>query len=249
MTTTTLRSLKDRDAIDRMLRSKVDPAEYAATDWFNYQRGDAVVRPTVSPTSAYGLDTSDRAPSPAMRSTSTTRTPYLPTEKALGYLNGLLAKREHSYTDVQMAEARADARKCSTMIDSLKLAPWRTFKVETLVEVSEPAPAAARLDFSSISDGNYAVRDGDGVRFYRVSTNGTWKNLQVRASDALYKIDNRKTVAAILHKIVDAGLVESRLLFVSELGRCCKCGRSLTNDGSRDDALVNGGFGPECVNK
>jgi hypothetical protein len=111
------------------------------------------------------------------------------------------------------------------------------------------APARARLDFKAIPDGNYAVREDGVVKFYRVSTgrNG-YKNVQVRASDELHMLFSRAGIA-VLHRIVEAGLAESRMLFVTELGRCCRCGRSLTNKASREDALVNGGFGPECVGK
>lgn len=118
------------------------------------------------------------------------------------------------------------------------------------VPVEAPAPARrARLDFSIILDGNYAVREDGVVKFYRVTTgqNG-YKNVQVRASDELHMLFGRAGIA-VLHRIVEAGLAESRMLFVTELGRCCRCGRSLTDESSRADALVNGGLGPDCVGK
>src|SRR5690606_17910688 len=120
--------------------------------------------------------------------------------------------------------------------------------VQTSAEpTSAPAaPTRARLDFSSILDGNYAVREDGVVKFYRVSTKGKWKNVQVRASDQLYPIRGKAGIA-ILHQIDRAGLAESRLVLVTGLGRCCKCGRSLTDEESRANARVNGGYGPDCA--
>lgn len=118
-----------------------------------------------------------------------------------------------------------------------------------------PAPVAAapakvqeRLDFDAIKAGNYAVPDHNGViKFYRVYKKGGYTNVQVRASDALYP-QKGKAGIAILWRIWLYGLEKSQMLFVTELGRCCRCGRSLTDEESRANALVNGGLGPDCVN-
>lgn len=117
--------------------------------------------------------------------------------------------------------------------------------VQTPVEpVPAPvAPVRARLDFSAIPDGNYAIRENGVVKFYRVSTNGQWKNVQVRASDQLYPIRGKAGIA-ILHQIVRAGLEASQMLFAQELGRCWRCGKSLTDEDSRAR-----GMGPDCAGK
>jgi len=110
---------------------------------------------------------------------------------------------------------------------------------------SAPVPvqtkAPARLDFSSIPDGNYAIRTDGVVKFYRVYTNGKWKNVQVRASDQLFDVRGPGGIA-ILHAIVKAGLAESQMLFATELGRCYICGRTLTDEESRAR-----GTGPVCA--
>jgi hypothetical protein len=119
------------------------------------------------------------------------------------------------------------------------------------VEVSTPpaTPARTRLNFKAIPDGNYAVREGGVVKFYRVSTGKSgFKNVQVRASDELHMLLGKAGIA-VLHRIVEAGLAKSQMLFVTELERCCKCGRSLTDENSRTNARVNGGYGPDCVGK
>ncbi|HEY6021191.1 MAG TPA: DUF6011 domain-containing protein [Candidatus Paceibacterota bacterium] len=174
---------------------------------------------------------------------------FTPSDAQIRFLDGLLVEREHTYTEAQIAEGKADWRKIRPMLDELKVSARRDPrarqtqpKVETLVE--EPAPVRARLDFKSITDGNYAIRVDGVVKFYRVSTskNG-FKNVQVRASDALY-MQYGKAGIAILHKIVEAGLAESQMLFATELGRCWKCGKTLTDETSR--AV---GMGPDCASK
>ncbi len=107
-----------------------------------------------------------------------------------------------------------------------------------------PVPAApVRLDFSAIPDGNYAVRQDGVVKFYRVSTKGRFKNVQVRASDALH-MQYGKAGIAILHRIVAAGLEASQMLFATELGCCWMCGKTLTDEESRAQ-----GVGPICREK
>jgi hypothetical protein len=167
-------------------------------------------------------------------------------------IDKLLTERVHSYTEEDVVAAKADWRLTRKMIDFL-LAPstprvQRTAAPVVETPVTPVEPARDRLDFSAIPDGNYAIRVGDVVKFYRVSTNKGYKNVQVRASDALF-MQYGKAGIAILHRIVEAGLAESRMLFVAELDRCCKCGRSLTDEESRANARVNGGYGPDCAGK
>lgn len=171
---------------------------------------------------------------------------YTPSDAQIRFLNGLLVEREHNYTDAQIAEGRADWRKIRPMLDELKVSARRDSRARKAVETVAPAkPVRARLDFSAILDGNYALRgEGDEIKFYRVNTgkNG-FKNVQVRASDDLYSV-NWKAGIAIMHKIVEAGLEESRMLFATELKRCWKCYKSLTDETSRAR-----GMGDDCASK
>ena len=170
---------------------------------------------------------------------------YTPSDAQIGYLEGLLAKREHSYTDEQIAAGKADWREIRPMIDALKVAPWRTSKAEAAPVVETSAPAG-RIDFKAIPDGNYAVPgEGDVIHFYRVSTKSNgFKKVQIRASDNLWDTRNFKQDVAILHQIVSYGLEASQMLFATKLERCWMCGRSLTNDVSRAR-----GTGDECASK
>lgn len=161
-------------------------------------------------------------------------------------IDKLLAEKVHSYTETDVEAAKADWRLTRKMIDTLLAAPRRPWepKVETLTEVATEVPARVRLDFSSIPDGNYAIKVDGVVKFYRVSTgrNG-YKNVQVRASDELF-MKFGKAGIAILHQIVEAGLAESQMLYANELGRCWRCGKTLTDQASRDR-----GMGPDCAAK
>jgi hypothetical protein len=161
-------------------------------------------------------------------------------------IDKLLGEKVHTYTETDVEAAKDDWRLTRTMIDTLLAAPRRPWepKVEVQAEVAPAAPVRARLDFSSIPDGNYAVRVDGVVKFYRVSTgrNG-YKNVQVRASDELF-MKFGKAGIAILHQIVEAGLVESQMLYANELGRCWRCGKTLTDEVSRDR-----GMGPDCYAK
>lgn len=167
-------------------------------------------------------------------------------------IDSLLVERQYtSLTTAQIDDIKKDKSQSHRFIKFLIALPKPTTEVQAPVEQPKPAPAPerARLDFSIIKDGNYAVREDGVVKFYRVSTGKKgYKNVQVRASDELFMLFGKAGIA-VLHRIVAAGLAESRMLFVTELGRCCRCGRSLTDEASRANALVNGGLGPDCEGK
>lgn len=168
-------------------------------------------------------------------------------------IDNLLVERAYTaLTNEQIESIKANKPQAHRFIDFLLGLPkveqvQAPVLVQPKVEVPVEAPARARLNFAEILDGNYAVREDGVVKFYRVTTNGQWKNVQVRASDQLWPVKGRAGIA-VLHRIVEAGLAASRMLFVTELGRCCKCGRSLTDEESRANALTNGGYGPDCAN-
>jgi hypothetical protein len=98
--------------------------------------------------------------------------------------------------------------------------------------------------------GHFAVRiDGsDVVKFYRVKlvTGGNWTGkvfVDAQASDEFYPVRNPDTLAWILAGIL-ADPRAAETLYGTELGKCCRCNRTLTDETSR--AL---GIGPECRSK
>ena len=166
-------------------------------------------------------------------------------------IDKLLVERQYTALTTQQIDAiktdKAQAHRFITfLIDLPKVqtpAP-APLKVEVLVEVPADAPRA-RLDFSAIPDGYYALNVEGVTKFYRVSTskrNG-FKNVQVQASDNLHMLFGKAGIA-VLHKLVEAGLKDAQALYASELGRCYVCGRTLTDEESRA-----AGIGPICRDK
>lgn len=236
-TKTTKRALpwiRYSEEVDRQIAARTTPGQtYTSRTSSNGTYRDASGTYTVG----YGAErTYQDKPATAVNGAS---------EKQSKLIDDLLRDREHIvFTDDLIADVKADWRKTRKMIDHLLAQP--RVKVQPKVEVLVEAPARARLDFAFITDGNYALHgDGAEIKFYRVSTsrNG-FKKVQVRASDALFPIDNTRVSVAILHKIVEFGLAESQMLFSTSLERCWKCYKSLTDETSRAR-----GMGDDCAAK
>jgi len=96
--------------------------------------------------------------------------------------------------------------------------------------------------------GRYALRTEDGVKFYRLDrpTEGKWAGytfLKAQASDDLWPIKNPSEKNRILAAIAE-DVLGAEQLYGRELGRCSRCGRTLTDETSRAY-----GIGPDCRNK
>lgn len=110
-----------------------------------------------------------------------------------------------------------------------------------------PAAPATRVE---VPAGRYAVTGEDGAtKFYRVDrpTEGKWKGytfVKVQAGDELHNVRSRGTRDAVLAKIASDGVKEAMLRYGRELGHCGHCGRTLTNEESRE-----AGIGPVCRGK
>lgn len=97
-----------------------------------------------------------------------------------------------------------------------------------------------------VPEGRYAVENADGeLRFYKVDrpTEGRWRGytfVNVQASDDLHPIRNRAERERILAAI-GADVQGAMLRYGREIGKCGHCGRTLTNEESREY-----GIGPIC---
>lgn len=123
---------------------------------------------------------------------------------------------------------------------------------------AQPAPMAMEppvrtVDrFTDVPDGNYAVTTEDGVlAFYRVTTFKPTdrypfpnRNVQVRASEALYPIRGWAARDTILEKIRQATPTAAGKAYADEIGRCWRCNLTLTDADSRAR-----GMGPTCASK
>jgi Family of unknown function (DUF6011) len=122
--------------------------------------------------------------------------------------------------------------------------------------VEAVAPGAGTEEFKAaqsvvktrpeVADGRYAVEHEGTLKFYRLK-NGRKAGfvfLDVQASDDWHQIRNPRRIDEILALIVEAGELNAARRYGIELGKCSRCGRTLTNEESRAY-----GIGPECRNK
>lgn len=114
------------------------------------------------------------------------------------------------------------------------------------------APVAGRggslgaLPAVNVPAGRYALDSDDGVKFYIVDrpTEGRWAGrtfVSALASDEKYPIRNAESRAAILAAIAEDPH-GAMIRFGHEIGCCGRCGRTLTDETSREM-----GIGPECA--
>jgi hypothetical protein len=142
-----------------------------------------------------------------------------------------------------------------TFVEGGKVIAW--LKAQTKTEATPAPPSSPQAkpvvaaNWDDIIDGNYAFSYNGKTHFYRVSRRegkGKWAgrtfiNVQERASDDLFRIEDRKRQAAILHSIRENGPEACRMRFASELGQCCFCLKSLTDETNPYKAR---GAGPDC---
>lgn len=100
----------------------------------------------------------------------------------------------------------------------------------------------------SVPNGRYAIEHGGTLKFYKVNTptEGKWAGrtfVEVQASSEFYPIRNQAERQLILAHIAD-DIRGAMLRYGQEIGSCGHCGRTLTNEESREL-----GIGPICRGK
>lgn len=137
-------------------------------------------------------------------------------------------------------------------LDSFDFALLTKGNASKVIQALKDLPRAQRqvIDRSVVPTGRYAVIDpaDEVLKFYKVDnvTEGRWAGrtfLSVQASDELYPVKNPQARAAVLSRIAEDPK-EAMLLYGKELGHCGHCGRTLTNEVSRER-----GIGPICWGK
>jgi hypothetical protein len=125
--------------------------------------------------------------------------------------------------------------------------PWPTVKpVEGEIKKFD--------DYADIVDGNYAYSYNGKTHFYRVTRQegkGKWAgrtfiNVQERASDELFRIYDYAMKKAVLTTIRENGIKECQKIFAEKLGRCWRCGKTLTDE---FNPYKDQGLGPDCGTK
>lgn len=122
--------------------------------------------------------------------------------------------------------------------------------------VEAVAPGASEEEFNAaqaavktrpeVADGRYAVEHEGVLKFFKLK-NGRkagYVFLDVQASDDWHPIRNPRRIDEILALIVEAGELNAARRYGIELGKCSRCGRTLTDQTSREY-----GMGPECRSK
>lgn len=167
----------------------------------------------------------------------------LATDKQVNYIRSLIDEREVS----DESRAAADKR-IEEGISKAAASEW----IERLLSLPrrrKPKTESRNAPLPDVPAGRYAVDNEDGdLRFYVVDrpTEGRWEGwifLSVQASDEKHPIKGFAAKREILRKIaVDPAAASRR--YGQELGHCGVCGRTLTNEVSREI-----GIGPICAGK
>lgn len=122
-------------------------------------------------------------------------------------------------------------RQASAEIDRLKALP----DAARAARQSSGAPA--------VEDGRYAVVHDGVLKFYKVKNGYKRVFVEVYASDARHALVSSATRAEVL-RLIAADPQAAMLKFGQEIGSCGHCGRTLTDQESRDY-----GVGPICRSK
>lgn len=125
---------------------------------------------------------------------------------------------------------------------------WAYEQTQKVFDLLKDLRAAANepkaRETHTVPTGRYAIGPNDNIKFYRVvvSDNGFTK-VQVQASDELHDL-YWNTAVPVLRQIEADGIEASRTRYGQKIGRCWRCGRTLTDAVSRSR-----GIGPDCITK
>lgn len=145
-------------------------------------------------------------------------------------------------------ERHADKDTVSANIDRLKAEGFTGRAYQT----AAPTPSADRPSADVVPAGRYAIDTEDGAvnatAFYKVDrpTEGRWAGyvfVKLMLSDEEQRM-SRAAGDAVLRKIAAVGAAAASARYGHEIGECGVCGRTLTNDVSREY-----GIGPDCRKK
>lgn len=206
----------------------------------DYHETAADVRACYGPKAARDDESLDRRPLPASKAA---------TDKQKAFLNslreqlGLPALPDYNGTKKDASQAISDH-----LIDvelAKKEGRW-------IAPRKAEAPAATEIKFSEIQPGYYAVKSLSGnndLDFFWVTVpeNGKWKSYRfvkriVGGHSPIWMPKSAQMAA--LKAIAGTDAAKAQKLFAQELGRCYRCGKTLTDDISREL-----GIGPVCRDK
>jgi hypothetical protein len=127
--------------------------------------------------------------------------------------------------------ATVPKRRASSVIEQLVALPWKP---------KDKQAGSPQKGWPQVADGRYAIEKEDGtLMFYSIKNGHSKTFVDVWASDARWPVQNlaeRLRILTAIEKDDDAGP-----RFGREIGRCYVCGRTLTDETSREL-----GIGPVC---
>ena len=137
----------------------------------------------------------------------------------------------------------AEVRDCYEVVPEGTQPDIKNYRVGIKEEISRVAEKLPLVDKS-----HYAVEIDGELKFYQVDRprEGKWKGflfLKVQASDETFPIKSPQQRLRILTAIAE-DYPSAMRRYVQEIGRCCICNRTLTNEDSRAF-----GIGPICRSK
>jgi hypothetical protein len=185
---------------------------------------------------------------------NSTLPPVAPTEPQVKFMNDLLtqlaelasaeavAALRQSYRDMYTTRALTKERasqEIEKLLDLVRIGREHAAKMGRMVPAQQ---AMADGPIALVPAGRYAFTGKEGqtifVHVVKFESGAFIVNQQV--SDDVTRMP-RTVARAALQKIVDAGIEESSTRYGRELGICGVCGRTLTNEDSRQL-----GIGPVC---
>lgn len=140
-------------------------------------------------------------------------------------------------------QSTAEVRECSGVTTDRYHGPQSPESRGIVQDHRQPSPVA-----HVVLEGRYAVEIDGVLKFFKVDkpTEGRWAGytfVKVQASDDLYNIRDRAYRERIL-AIIAEDPQGAMLRYGKEIGKCGHCGRTLTNEDSRER-----GIGPICADK
>lgn len=166
-------------------------------------------------------------------------TPRLASDKAVDYLVSLSARKTPHVEEsvIRIWAAKTDRADVSRKIDELK----------AMADATRPQGPETVAPVSDVPAGRYAVTGDQGQTvFVKVDrpTEGRWAGktfVKIQAGDEWIRI-GFGAQKALLAKIGVAGAEAASKRYGHEIGACGVCGRTLTNEESRE-----AGIGPKCA--
>lgn len=159
----------------------------------------------------------------------------------------LASKRQRSFIHSLSSERGVDRGTVEDMLNGLTMRQ-ASAKIKELLATPKTTEVVEKITMPKVPEGHYSVIIDGETKFFKVEapTDGQWAGrifLKIQASDAEYPVKNPTTKAQVL-ALIAANPKEAMLLYGRQLGHCGHCGRTLTNEESREY-----GIGPICRGK